>query len=61
MREDLSEEAKKITSPVLLIYGTEDRETPLWIMHRYNRLIRNSGCVKVKTAVISVSLLIRGL
>lgn len=48
VREDLSEEAKKITSPVLLIYGTEDRETPLWIMHRYNRLIRNSGCVKVK-------------
>ncbi len=40
--EDLSRKAKKITSPTLLIYGKQDRETPVWFCRRYKRLIKGS-------------------
>lgn len=42
VNEDLVEEAKQITCPVALIYGTEDTETPPSIGKKYDRLIENS-------------------
>lgn len=42
---DLSNFAKKITCPVLLVWGEEDVETPLWMAKKYRRLIKNSTLV----------------
>ncbi|MCK5374754.1 MAG: alpha/beta hydrolase [Alphaproteobacteria bacterium] len=42
VNEDLVEEAKKISCPVTLIYGTEDTETPPSIGKKYAQLIKNS-------------------
>jgi pimeloyl-ACP methyl ester carboxylesterase len=40
--EDLTDSAKKITVPSLLIWGENDTETPLSDGQRFNRLINNS-------------------
>jgi pimeloyl-ACP methyl ester carboxylesterase len=42
VREDLSEEAKQVRCPTLLIYGTRDTETPPEIGERLRALIANS-------------------
>lgn len=40
--EDLTEEARAITQPALLLWGADDRETPLDLAHRFNQLITRS-------------------
>ncbi|KKW19830.1 MAG: Hydrolase, alpha/beta domain protein [Parcubacteria group bacterium GW2011_GWA2_51_10] len=42
IREDLSDAAKKIAAPTLLIWGHLDRETPLFDGQRLSNLIRGS-------------------
>ena len=37
--EDLTESARTIGCPVLLLYGTDDTETPPWLAERYAQLI----------------------
>lgn len=40
--EDLTPQAQNISCPTLLIYGSNDNETPPEFGQRYNRLIKNS-------------------
>ncbi len=40
--KDLSDLAKNIKCKTLLIYGSLDRETPLYMAKKYNKLIKNS-------------------
>ena len=40
--QDLSDLAKNIKCKTLLIYGGLDRETPLYMAKKYNKLIKNS-------------------
>lgn len=47
VNEDLSPEAQKIQCPVLLLYGDQDRETPLEMGRRYNQLIKESQLVSL--------------
>lgn len=42
VNRDLSAEAKKIVCPTLLVWGRNDRETPLYMAKRYKKLIKNS-------------------
>ncbi len=42
IREDLSDEARRITCPVHLVYGADDTETPPEIGHRLEALIPNA-------------------
>lgn len=37
--EDLTESAKTIACPTLLVWGTDDTEAPPWLAHRYKELI----------------------
>lgn len=39
VNEDLTESARSIACPVLLIWGTDDTETPPWLAHRYRALM----------------------
>lgn len=39
VNEDLTESARTIACPTLLIWGTDDRETPPWLARRYWELI----------------------
>ncbi len=43
--EDLSRHAKRILCPTLLVWGSSDTDTPLWMAHRYNKLIVDSQLV----------------
>ncbi len=45
IRQDLSRQAGSISCPTLLVWGKEDTDTPLWMAHRYNRLIEGSQLV----------------
>ena len=40
--EDLSGLARKIKCKTLLVYGDKDKETPLYMARKYNKLIKNS-------------------
>ncbi len=40
--ENLSDLAQQVSCPVLLVYGDKDKDTPLEIGERFNRLIPNS-------------------
>lgn len=40
--EDLSEQAKAVVAPTLLLYGSLDTETPVEMGNRYHQLIANS-------------------
>ena len=42
IREDLSEDAQKVSVPTLLVWGSDDRSTPLADGKRFNELIRGS-------------------
>lgn len=42
INEDLTNDAKKVTQPTLLIWGEEDNETPLRQAHVLNKQIKNS-------------------
>jgi pimeloyl-ACP methyl ester carboxylesterase len=39
VNEDLTESARSIACPVLLIWGTDDTETPPWLARRYSELL----------------------
>lgn len=39
VREDLTESAQAIACPTLLIWGSDDTETPLWLAGRYKELL----------------------
>ncbi len=43
--EDLEELLGKIKAPTLLIWGSRDEETPLWMARRMEEKIQNSGLV----------------
>lgn len=45
VREDLTQDLKKIKCPVLLLWGAEDKETPLWIAKKMVKLIKNSKLI----------------
>lgn len=48
--ENISDSAKQITTPTLLIWGEEDTETPLSDGERLARLIRGSALKKIRGA-----------
>jgi pimeloyl-ACP methyl ester carboxylesterase len=39
VNEDLTEAARAVACPVLLLWGGDDRETPLWLAYRYHELM----------------------
>lgn len=45
VNEDLTKETKEITLPTMLIWGDEDVETPLEMLHRMEKNIKNSTTV----------------
>jgi pimeloyl-ACP methyl ester carboxylesterase len=45
VNEDLSESARTIACPVLLVWGTDDTETPPWLADAYRRLIGDKSSV----------------
>jgi pimeloyl-ACP methyl ester carboxylesterase len=45
VNQDLSEYAKKISAPTLLIWGENDQDTPLWQAKKLNQLIPDAGLV----------------
>lgn len=47
VNEDLSAKATKIKCPALLIYGSEDTETPSYFGEKYSKLIKNSSFVEI--------------
>lgn len=46
----LEDQAAKITAETLLVWGEKDRDTPLYMAKKYNKLIHDSGLVIVKDA-----------
>ena len=48
INEDLSKECKKLNVKTLLIYGSKDKETPLYMAKKFNKLIKNSKLVIYK-------------
>jgi pimeloyl-ACP methyl ester carboxylesterase len=45
--EDVTEVAKQISAPVLLLWGEADTETPVEMGHRYHRLFPNSQLITI--------------
>ena len=45
LAEDLSPHLEQIAAPVLLVWGDGDEDTPLWMGHRMEELIPDSGLV----------------
>lgn len=45
VREDLTQDLKKIKCPVLLLWGEQDKETPIWIAKKMHKLIANSKLI----------------
>lgn len=45
VRQDLSDEVKKIPHQTLLIWGEEDTETPMWAARRFHELLQHSSLV----------------
>lgn len=43
VNEDLTEAARAVECPALLVWGDDDRETPLWLAYRYRELLGGSG------------------
>ena len=41
--EDLTESARSIACPTLLVWGTDDTETPPWLAKRYRELLDGKG------------------
>jgi len=48
INQPLDEYASKIRCETLLIWGKKDKETPLWMAKRFNKIIPNSGLVVLK-------------
>ncbi len=47
VNEDLTESAQAIACPALLIWGTDDTETPVWMGRRYRELIGDRATLKL--------------
>jgi pimeloyl-ACP methyl ester carboxylesterase len=47
VNENLTESARSVACPVLLIYGTDDRETPVWLAQRYRELMNGRATLKL--------------
>ena len=47
VNEDLAELAKQISTPVLLLWGEADTETPVEMGHRYHSLFKNSQLITI--------------
>jgi pimeloyl-ACP methyl ester carboxylesterase len=47
VNEDLTESARASTCPFLLIYGTDDTETPPWLGHAYRELMSDRATLDV--------------
>lgn len=47
VNEDLTEPAKEIVCPVLLLWGSDDQETPLWVAKKYKILIDGRATLEV--------------
>lgn len=47
IQEDLTETAKKISARTLLLWGTDDTETPIEMARRFNQLIKNSVLIEM--------------
>ena len=50
IKEDLAPFCKKICSKTLIVFGNKDRQTPLYMGKRMNRLIKNSKLVVLENA-----------
>ena len=50
VNEDLTPELRKITLPTLLIWGNEDRDTPIYMAKKLRKKIANSALVVFKNA-----------
>ncbi len=50
VNRNLKNEAKAIKIPTLLIYGEKDKDTPVYMGKRFNKLIKNSKLVILKNA-----------
>ena len=48
VNEDLAPSASRIKNEVLLIYGDKDKETPLYMGRKFNKLISNSSLTVIK-------------
>jgi pimeloyl-ACP methyl ester carboxylesterase len=47
VNEDLTEAARRIACPALLLWGTDDRETPVWIAQKYRELMDGRAALVV--------------
>lgn len=47
VNEDLTEPARTIACPVLLVWGTDDTETPPWLAERYHTLMRGHATLRL--------------
>lgn len=47
VNEDLTESTKAINVPTLLLWGTDDRETPLWLGEKFLRILGGHGQLDV--------------
>jgi pimeloyl-ACP methyl ester carboxylesterase len=47
VREDLTESAQTIACPTLLLWGSDDTETPVWLGQRYRDLLGSRGTLEV--------------
>lgn len=45
VNEDLSDDARKISIPTLLVWGKKDKDTPLYMGKTFNKLIKNSKLI----------------
>lgn len=50
VNEDLRKSYEKIKVPTLIIWGEDDKETPLWMGKEINSLVENSELVVIKNA-----------
>jgi len=43
VNEDLTESAQAVACPALLLWGSDDRETPPWLAYRFLELMNSQG------------------
>jgi pimeloyl-ACP methyl ester carboxylesterase len=48
INEDMTDTARKVKCPTLIIWGNRDRETPLYMGHDFNKLINGSRLCVIK-------------
>jgi pimeloyl-ACP methyl ester carboxylesterase len=46
VNEDLTDSARAVVCPVLLLWGAEDTETPLWLAHRFQELMNGRSTLE---------------